>query len=55
MEKYPGWPEGQMVAIFHLKVLAWACPILGADKTAAVPKAAAPAVFKKSRRDFFMA
>jgi hypothetical protein len=55
MEKYPGWPDGQMVAIFHLKVLAWAFAILGTDKTAPVPKAAAPAVFKNSRRVFFMA
>ena len=52
---YRGCPVGQLVAILHLKVLAWAWAFLVPAKTAPAPKAAAPAVFKKSRLVFFIA
>jgi hypothetical protein len=52
---YRGCPVGQLVAILHLNVLAWAWTFLVPAKTVPAPNVTAAAVFKKSRLVFFIA
>jgi hypothetical protein len=49
-----GIPVGHGVAILHLNVLTCARAPLASAMTAPAPRAAAPAVFKKSRLVFFI-